>query len=332
MNNIFFLFDRKQEPSIIEKMTDSNQVICVDNSRRNSCLTSWIDGCISVLRKSSKNDIIICWFDFQAVLCWWIAKLSFKRRNIICLNVMLKEKQTIKNKIASFMYKKALLDNRFNASVTSVEYGFTLNKRLNINKDYQLIRDVFLDTYNRLSNELINYGRTVFCGGRNGRDWDLMFKIASKMEDVTFNFVMTKDIYKRYKDNVLSNINVLYDISNSDFELILSKSALVCLPLDTEAPAGLIVMFQAAGQGKMIITSNTCTTREYVDETKGVLLRNDVDLYVSAINNYLENPQLANDKADEFLNFLKLNCNESQLVDGIFSMINPLNYESNKIY
>ena len=41
------------------------------------------------------------------------------------------------------------------------------------------------------------------------------------------------------------------------------QSSLVVMPLDTEAPAGLIAFFQAAANGRMSITSDTVTTREY---------------------------------------------------------------------
>ena len=42
------------------------------------------------------------------------------------------------------------------------------------------------------------------------------------------------------------------------------------MPLDTEAPAGLIALFQAATYGKMVITTDTVTTREYFSGDRGV--------------------------------------------------------------
>lgn len=60
------------------------------------------------LRSARKNDILICWFDFQGVLCWWLSKLTFRKRNIVIVNIMLKDKTTLRNRVVSWLYKKVL--------------------------------------------------------------------------------------------------------------------------------------------------------------------------------------------------------------------------------
>ena len=67
------------------------------------------------------------------------------KRNVVCLNLLLKQKNTLKNKLASWIYKQALLADNFHATVTSREYGKWLNKSLGINVEYTLLHDVFHD-------------------------------------------------------------------------------------------------------------------------------------------------------------------------------------------
>ena len=48
------------------------------------------------------------------------------------------------------------------------------------------------------------------------------------------------------------------------FREMVRVASAVFMPLDTEAPAGLTVYFQAAANNKMIITSDTVTTEGYL--------------------------------------------------------------------
>lgn len=54
------------------------------------------------------------------------------------------------------------------------------------------------------------------------------------------------------------------------------QPSLVLMPLNTEAPSGLIVIFQAVANCKLIITTDTVTTREYFGNQRGVLCENDL--------------------------------------------------------
>ena len=113
----------------------------------NKKIFRWILGVIDVIRKSSKNDIIVCWFDFQAILCFLVCKLFFCKRKIVCINLMLKDKQTKLNKIIAWCYKKAVQSHHFVASVTSVAYGNYLKERLDSRKNFFLLHDVYHDNY-----------------------------------------------------------------------------------------------------------------------------------------------------------------------------------------
>lgn len=61
-----------------------------------------------MIKRSEDSDTIICWYDFMAVLCWWLCKVQFKKRKIIAVNILLKDKNITKNELAKFLYKLVL--------------------------------------------------------------------------------------------------------------------------------------------------------------------------------------------------------------------------------
>lgn len=321
----FILFDNKRS----DKEFISNQIgipITIHFSPESKKkIFGWIKGVMNVISLSKKNDTIICWYDFQAVLCFWICKLFFLHRNIICINLLLKIKSTWKNKAVSYLYKKALLGSHFIASVTSLEYGKWINSQLGIDVEYTLIHDVYHEFYKHEKRSESYDVNTVFCGGYNGRDWDFITKIARKLPDVNFNFVMPYNVYQKFESSIPRNVNVKYNIPYNQFMEELCRSSIVCLPLDTEAPAGLIVIFQAAANMKYIITTDTCTTREYLSDGKGCLLPNTIDIWVSTIKEKLQMKQENEVASNELLKFLRSKCNEKNFVNGIKKMIEIIN-------
>ena len=197
-----------------------------------------LTACKDMIRQSAEGDTIICWYDFMAVLCWWLCKVQFKNRKIIALNILLKDKATAKNKLAKFLYKPMLKSKKVQATVTSKKYGEHLNEMLGIQKQYTLLHDTYHGGYSIEYEGKVN-PNTVFCGGRNGRDWELLIRIAQAMPEVTFNCVMPKDKYEEYKENFGKNMVVKSDIPEQEFLEFMCQSQLVVTPLDTEAPAGI---------------------------------------------------------------------------------------------
>ena len=318
--NYFLLFDNKctDKEFISEQIgVPINVYYSPENSNK---LISWIQGVIKVLTASERNDTIIFWYDFQAIICWWLCHLLFMHRNVICINVLLKDKKTFKNKIVSYLYKKALMSSDFRASVTSRKYGDWLNKKLGIDVMYDLIHDVYHDDY-EFSQYVEPVPNSVFCGGNNGRDWNLIIEVARLLPNIQFNIVMPHNVYLKYRSCFTENMNVRYGISYNEFMKELCSSTIVCLPLDTEAPAGLIVMFQAAANLKMIVTTDTVTTSEYISIERGDVLGNDVSEWQRNIMHYLNNTDESFEKAKALKEYLKENASESRFIKGLKNML-----------
>lgn len=320
---IYLLFDNPGDKNRVSFISEQAylKIREVYSPRCKRLLWGWLKGCRLVLEQSHRDDIIVCWYDFQAVLCYWLAKLSFRQRKIVCVNLLLKDKASVKNKAVAWLYKKALKSKHFEASVTSVEYGIHLKKRLGINKGVVLLHDVFHEDY-KVNDYLNICPNTVFCGGRNGRDWKFMIEVAKVMPHVQFHLVMPKVTYDEYQHELPSNVVARYNISMEDFMKEMCSCEIVALPLDTEAPAGLIVLFQAAANMKYIITTDTMTTREYLSDGRGCLLPNEVNVWSEAIDGKLGKVKLNAMASKKLLNFLEAECSEEKFVEGVELMIN----------
>ena len=290
----------------------------------------YLSGALSVLRRSSRDDVIICWYDAQAVATWWLCRLFFLRREVICLNLLLKQKDTFKNKVASWLYKHALLSDNFCATVTSREYGYWLNEKLGIDIKYTLLRDVFHHFYEKPELKE-NECDGVFCGGCYGRDWNLMVEIAKVTPEVNFTLVMqTKnylDLVKKFRDRMPSNIHMEHNIPYKRFMKLLCKAKIVCMPLDSEAPQGLIVMFEGAANDKLILTSKNPTTEGYFDNSQ--LFGKDPEEWSRHIKYYLSNDQILLRKAQEFHGFLRKECSEEVFAKTVRGIVE--NVEKKKL-
>lgn len=319
---IYLLFDNPNDKEKVSFITNSFsfEIKEIYSPKWDKLIIGWIIGSLTILKLSKSNDTIVCWYDFQAVLCYWLAKLSFRQRKIVCINLLLKDKVSTKNKIVAWLYKKALKSKHFVASVTSVEYGIHLKKRIGINKELFLLHDVFHEDY-KVNDSLDVCPNTVFCGGRNGRDWKFMIEVAKAMPHVQFHLVMPKVTYDEYQHELPSNVVARYNIPMEDFMKEMCSCEIVALPLDTEAPAGLIVLFQAAANMKYIITTDTMTTREYLSDGRGCLLPNDVDVWKKAINEKLGKSKPNTMASETLLNFLKTESSEAKFVKGVELMI-----------
>lgn len=246
--------------------------------------------------------------------------VQFKNRKIIALNILLKDKSTVKNKLAKFLYKPMLKSNNVEATVTSKKYGEHLNEILGIHKKYTLLHDIYHGGY-CIKYEGKVVPNSVFCGGRNGRDWEFLINIANEMPKVIFNCVMPKDTYEQYKDNFRKNMNVKIDIPEQEFLEFMCQSQLVVTPLDTEAPAGLIAFYQAAANGKMVITSDTVTTQEYFAGGRGALCGKDIKDWKNKIQYYLQHKKEADLSAAKFKNFLESECSEEKYSNTLLEVL-----------
>ena len=207
----------------------------VDSPSRYPSILNWAIGCMKATFGPQATDTIVCWYDFQAVLCYWIGRFLFRKRNIVAINILLKDKKPLRNKIVAWFYKKALTSSHMAASVTARAYGDSLNERFCTNICFFRVRDVYSPTLYEES-DFRFCGNSVFCGGRNGRDWKTVIETARRMPDVVFHVVMPENIQKKFRCESIPNINVYSHLPLGEFNGLLRNSSIVMLPIDTAGP------------------------------------------------------------------------------------------------
>lgn len=319
---VYMLFDNpadKQNMTFLNSY-ETSKIRQVYPPQKCNSTKEMLSVCKDIIKQSADGDTLIFWYDFMAVLCWWLCKVQFKNRKIIALNILLKNKATAKNKLAKFLYKPMLKSKKVQATVTSRKYGEHLNEMLGISKQYTLLHDIYHGGYS-IEYEGKVIPNTVFCGGRNGRDWEFLIRIAQAMPEITFNCVMTKDKYEEYKENFGKNMVVRSDIPEQEFIEFMCQSQLVVTPLDTEAPAGLIAFYQAVANGKMAITSDTVTTQEYFADGRGALCGKNVEDWKNRIRYYLQYREEAEVSVAKLKNFLESECSEEKYAKTLWGMI-----------
>ena len=273
----------------------------------------WLRGAWRAVNMTNADDLLLCYLDIQAVLCHWISRLTFRRRRIVAINILLKDKPTAKNRIVSQLYKSALSSPDFHATVTSPEYGDWLNNKFNRQFTYYHLPDLYVydNIYTSFDNSTPEIP-TIFCGGHNGRDWNKMIAIAREMPGTKFKFILPTSAWESIHTRFPANVTAMHDIPYDKFISEMASSSLVSLPLDTEAPAGLIVMFQAAALGKPVVTSDTVTTRAYIspDMADAALVESaDPADWATVINDMLAKKTSPDSTSPRLIDRLKKDCN-----------------------
>jgi len=246
---------------------------------------------IKGLFKSKRDDIIICYLDVLALYVFISSKIFMKRRNIIVINVMFNDNNDIVTRIKYKLFKWMLNSKKIYPCVTSIELQMYYNKLFDFhNKSFELVHDCYgrLENFKRSYTEGDGY---VFCGGTNGRDWDTLVRVASILPSIKFVIVGPKKetLGKKYP----SNIRYYHNISFNKFQLLMEKSSICALPLNTEAPAGLIVLYTAGLMSKPVVTTNNVTMREYIDSGENGFLieRNDYRSFADKLSFIMEDKE-----------------------------------------
>lgn|SRR5574344_225269 len=300
-----------------ERGMDTEWVRTPENHRET---VNHLIGAYRAMKRSRKGDVILCWLDIQGVMCFWTGLLMMRRRHIVAINIRIKDKRTLKNCFAAFLYGMALRSKWVTATVTSEEYGRAVTRRLGVENKYPLVRDVNL--YSGYEREFSDNGKRIFCGGNNSRDWGMAIKVAKRLPDYQFLLVMPNmRLVKRWQPTAPKNVKILCNIPFRNFMRCIHEATFSLLPLDTNAPAGLIVMFQSAWEGRLVLTTSTQTTREYIGYENGVMIEEGAADYADAIKYYYAHQEEAAEMVRNFQKFLHKECDGDIMVEKLYRII-----------
>jgi len=80
------------------------------------------------------------------------------------MNIMLKEKDTLKNRVVTYLYGIALRNKSFFATVNSAAYGDELRKRFHLSRTFPVIHDPFALECTEIDKKR-KISKIVFAGG-----------------------------------------------------------------------------------------------------------------------------------------------------------------------
>lgn len=263
----------------------------------NALLGAW-----HAVRKATKGDTIISYMSSAGVLCWWISLILFKRIHIIATNLALKDDSSLQTRFMTLLYRKALKSKRFTLTVTSQQYGETMRKRLHSKQELPLLRD--FNHFPGYAKEYQDKGKRIFCGGNTQRDWISCVDLAKQMPNWRFLLVGWKN---KEQIEIPRNIKRIERLPFPQFMQAMRDSTIVYVPVKWNCPAGLIVMMEAAWEGKLIATSKNDITEEYISEEHGIA-DNDVKNVAKQINKHYLHPQDCQKKVSSMQEFLFTYC------------------------
>jgi glycosyltransferase involved in cell wall biosynthesis len=273
----------------------------------------WIDGANKALAATKSGDCIVCWFDLQGVILFFLSKLTFRKRKIIAQNIMLKLNNSFKGKLYKKGYQIALASKDFHGTVSSRYYGDYLQKELNLKEKLHLVHDPYLDLYDK------NYASysgpfekkyDVFMGGTSSRDWNFAFRLAKELKDVSFCFILKNEQLDQLAVDVTQypNVTLKNNVKLDEFNRDIYLSKIVMCPVTTEAPAGLIVMYTAASCNVPFMTNTNTTYMEYINDERGEILSPNIELWKERINLLLSDEKERTQKGRALHEWLLENC------------------------
>ena len=272
--NVFFLKDSRINEWLLEGfarrgfpvqfigMSNPGELLSLSRTQRILSLhTRYIQMSLKSLFKSKKGDVIICFLDVIGLYVFLLSSLLLRKREIVAINIMFNDGSDIMTSVKKLMFRLMLQNKHVFPTVTSSELPVTYKKLFRIDdKHFFILHDCFGDlTPLAYPPEEDAY---VFCGGINGRDWKTLVQAASMLPAIRFVVIGPKK--DTLGEAIPSNIEYYFNVPYSDFQSNILNCKMVALPLDTEAPAGLIVLFSAGLMHKPVITTNNFTLRDYI--------------------------------------------------------------------
>lgn len=209
--------------------------------------------CIKVLFVSKKDDLLIAWNYKQGLILSELCQKFKLSRYIVSFNWIFVPKIR-KNKVL-----KALYNEKFMPVINYQKLENEISTEFKLEKwNGFFISDTYNDSDSFYSPKSMPE-KYVFAGGRNNRDWNILFEAVHELPNINFKIVISKEefsIYKGLEKQQLKNVELYNEISETDYYKLLRNSYLVVCPLKEDRVSGLINIIKAFQYGKICISTN----------------------------------------------------------------------------
>lgn len=232
----------------------------------------YIEVAVRVIRKSKPGDSIVSWNFIIGAFIGVICHLLGLKRTVLSLNMISHSKKGLVANARRVVYNYAFSYKGFLFTANSFD---TIER---YSKDYKFDRsiafvlpDAYLDSYEQA--DFYPISSYIFCGGEAQRDWALLFEGAKLLPEYKFVGVGRRKYMEKGLE-IPDNVKMYYDIGEDKFDELLKNASIVALPLKSDMPAGLIVMFKAILLSKPVITTKSSSMENYLQNGEnGVLLQ-----------------------------------------------------------
>jgi glycosyltransferase involved in cell wall biosynthesis len=253
----------------------------------------YLEVAFQAIRKSRQGDVILCWNFIIGAFLSALCRLFGKNRVILSLNMISHPKQGVVASLRSKIYNYAFAYPTFLFTVNSAGtlHHYQAKYKFDSKRAF-ILPDPYLSTYKEKPFDTSD--GYVFCGGEAQRDWNTFCDAAKRLPHRSFVGVGRKK-YMPKNITIPNNVTMYYDITESDFNRLLEQSAAVALPLLSEMPAGLIVMYKAIFLSKPVIITRTSSIENYLkNEHSAILLPiGDTEGLAKAINKIIDDKTYA---------------------------------------
>ncbi|HQO64147.1 MAG TPA: glycosyltransferase family 4 protein [Syntrophorhabdus sp.] len=214
-----------------------------------------------IIRNLLRYDAVITGNIKTAQIIGLIKKvLGFKSPIHIILELMLDEQEEsikwkFKREIQHFIF--SAVDLIF---VSSRSETVTYAERLHL--PHQRFRFLPFHTDIMTPKRIMTHNDYILSAGKTGRDYEVLLRAV---EGLDVKVIIVSDQYHVQGLRVPSNVKILVDISYEDYLKLLHESYFVVVPLRKLVKStGQVVILEAMGLGKPVITTETVGTIDYI--------------------------------------------------------------------
>ncbi len=236
-----------------------------------------------VFLRKKKYSKIVAWQQFYGLfLCFYLRFFHCKKGpKIVILTFIYKQKRGIKGRIYKRFVKYSLGCKFLKKLVVLSNYEIDFYSNL-----FSISKDKFSfchigDDSNKIFD--IQKGDYFLSAGRSNRDYDFLVNYFSKHPEI--KLVIISDKYR--KEGLSSNISILSNCFNEDYERMLASCYAVIISLCEEPiSSGQLVALRALKYEKPIIATNNPGIIDYVlDNQNGYVIEKKEDALDRAIIN-----------------------------------------------
>lgn len=272
-------------------------------------------GAFRAVCRSHRGDVIVSYMCSGGLFCWLWSVLLFRKVRVVSCNLSIKSDTSFRSWLLRRLYGLALKSRRFVAAVNGEQYGRVVRALLCTNRVMPVLHDYAY--YPGYARKYHDYGRRIFCGGTSYRDWERAIRIARLMPQWQFLLVGC-DIAD--KDVLPPNIKAINRLPYARFVSAMRQATVVLNCVRFNCPAGLIVMMQAAWEGKLIATNYNDVLTEYVTPERGIIAKSDEEI-VQAIIRCHGNADEAASKVAAMQTYLHRHCSEQAYFASLYDIV-----------